>query len=225
MSKSFLDQIQGGLIVSCQAPDGSPLRGRGLMPVMAQAAEDGGAVAIRAEGLEDIKAIKEAVSIPVLGLIKARHDGSPVIITPLIQDVLDLMEAGPDMIAVDASLRRRLDGSLGPEFVATARQHGVPILADVDELAAAVEAEKNGAAAVSTTLSGYTREITPKIPDLDLVAECAQTCSIPVIAEGRYYTPEDVSRAFAVGAWAVCVGGAITDPWLSTKRFVENMHN
>jgi len=224
MSKSFLDQVQGGLIVSCQAPDGSPLHGKGLMAVMAQAAEDGGAVAIRAEGLADIRSIKAAVSIPVLGLIKRKSEGSPVIITPLIQDVIDLIEAGADMIAVDATLRERLDGSQGPDFVAAARQLGIPILADVDHVGAALASEKNGADAVSSTLAGYTSSPTPKIPDIDLVAQCASQCLIPVIAEGRYYTPADVSKAFKAGAWSVCVGGAITDPWLSTKRFVANMH-
>ena len=194
------------------------------MAVMAQAAEDGGAAAIRAEGLADIKSIKAAVSIPVLGLIKLKTPDTPVIITPLLQNVVDLIEAGADMIAVDASMRKRMDGSTGPEFVARAKELGIPILADIDEVKAAIESEKMGADAVSTTISGYTGGEIPKTPDIDLVAECARNCSVPVIAEGRYYTPEDVSRAFKAGAWSVCVGGAITDPWLSTKRFVANMH-
>ena len=112
MSKTFLEQIHNGLIVSCQAPDGSPLHGKNLMSVMAQAAEDGGAAAIRAEGLADIKSIKAAVSIPVLGLIKLKTPQTPVIITPLLQNVVDLIEAGADMIAVDASMRKRMDGSI-----------------------------------------------------------------------------------------------------------------
>ena len=225
MAKTFLETIKDGLIVSCQAPDGSPLHGKNLMAVMAQAAEDGGAAAIRAEGISDIKSIKAAVSVPVLGLIKRKSEGTPVIITPLLKDVVDLIDAGADMIAVDASLRKRLDGTVGPDFVAMVRDLGIPILADIDEVSAAVSAEKQGAAAVSTTLSGYTRGELHQHPDIDLVAQCAQSCSIPVIAEGRYYTPDDVKRAFKAGAWAVCVGGAITDPWLSTTRFIKYMHD
>ena len=133
-------------------------------------------------------------------------------------------DAGADMIAVDASLRKRLDGSTGPEFVARARELGIPILGDIDTLEAAVASEKAGADAVSTTISGYTNGVVPKTPDIDLVGECARACKIPVIAEGRYYTPEDVAKAFKAGAWSVCVGGAITDPLLSTKRFIANMH-
>lgn len=224
MSKTFLEQIHNGLIVSCQAPEGSPLHGKNLMSVMAQAAEDGGAAAIRAEGLSDVRSIKAAVSIPVLGLIKLITPDTPVIITPLIEHVSQLIDAGADMIAVDASLRKRLDGSTGPEFVARARQLGIPILADIDTLEAAIASEKAGADAVSTTISGYTSGPTPKVPDIALVGECAAAVKVPVIAEGRYYTPEDVARAFKAGAWSVCVGGAITDPWLSTKRFVAQMH-
>ena len=225
MSKTFLDQVRNGLIVSCQAPEGSPLHGRNLMAVMAEAAASGGAAAIRAEGLADIRSIKSAVDLPVLGLIKAKSDASPVIITPLLQNVIDLMEVGADMIAVDATLRRRMDGTNGPEFIARARELGVPILADIDEIDAAVAAEKHGATAVSTTLSGYTNGDLPRLPDIDLVAACVRECSVPVIAEGRFATPSQVAQAFKAGAWAVCVGGAITDPWLTTRKFVANMHN
>lgn len=224
MTPTFLDRVRDGLIVSCQAPDGSPLRGRGLMAVMAEAAAAGGAAAIRAEGLADIRSIRAAVDLPILGLIKAPSEGTPVIITPLLEHVVDLVEAGADMIAVDATLRRRVDGSLGPEFVARARELGVPILADIDEVDAAVESERQGADAVSTTLAGYTGGPVPLQPDLDLIVACVRACSVPVIAEGRFSTPEEVSQAFAAGAWAVCVGGAITDPWKSTQRFVSQMH-
>lgn len=224
MTPTFLDRVRNGLIVSCQAPDGSPLRGRGLMAAMAEAAAAGGAAAIRAEGLDDIRSIRAAVDLPILGLVKLRTDTTSVIITPLLEHVSALIEAGADMIAVDATLRPRGDGTTGPEFVALARELGVPILADVDALDAAVASEASGADAVSTTLSGYTHGEVPLLPDVQLVADCVRACAVPVIAEGRYYTPEQVAEAFDAGAWAVCVGGAITDPWKSTQRFVAGMH-
>lgn len=210
--------------MSCQAPDGSPLRGRGLMAVMAEAAAAGGAAAIRAEGIADIRSIRAAVDLPILGLVKLRMDTTPVIITPLLEHVTALIEAGADMIAVDATMRHRADGATGPEFVARARELGVPILADIDDLASAVASERHGADAVSTTLAGYTGGPIPLLPDLELVAACARECSVPVIAEGRFSTPDEVAQAFDAGAWAVCVGGAITDPWKSTQRFVAGMH-
>lgn len=222
MNTKFLEQVKGGLIVSCQATAG-PLKGRGLMAAMAEAAEAGGAAAIRAEGLNDIKAIKSVVKIPILGLIKLESRETPVIITPLLQNVVDLIEAGADMIAIDATLRKRANGELGPEFLSKARELGVPILADIDNLDAAIASEKARADAVSTTLAGYTGGAVPNEPDLDLVQECVAKLSIPVIAEGRFSTPEEVKAAFDAGAWSVCVGGAITDPYKSTIRFVKGI--
>ena len=222
--QDLLKRLQNGLIVSCQAPSGSPLRGRGLMSAMAEAAAAGGACAIRAEGLDDVRSIKAAVDLPVIGLIKTIDEKTPVIITPLIQNVKDLIEAGADMVAVDATLRKRVDGLTGPEFVASVRQLGIPILADIDDLNSAIAAEAAGADAISTTLSGYTGGAIPEEPDLDLISQCVKATKIPVVAEGRFTTPKEVAQAFKSGAWSVCVGGAITDPWKSTIRFVQNMH-
>ena len=192
---------------------------------MAEAAEAGGAVAIRAEGLRDISEIKKVVSIPIIGLIKSKNPNTPVIITPLLENVYALLEAGSDLIAVDATLRKRLDGALGQEFVAQAKAAGAQVLADIDDLNSALESEKSGAVAVCTTLAGYTGDLVPEFPDIDLVKSCSSHCAVPVIAEGRYHSPELVKRAFDAGAWSVCVGSAITDPWLTTKRFIKILNN
>lgn len=192
---------------------------------MAEAAEAGGAVAIRAEGLRDISEIKKVVSIPIIGLIKSKNPNTPVIITPLLENVYALLEAGSDLIAVDATLRKRLDGALGQEFVAQAKAAGAQVLADIDDLNSALESEKSGAVAVCTTLAGYTGDLVPEFPDIDLVKSCSSHCAVPVIAEGRYHSPELVKQAFDAGAWSVCVGSAITDPWLTTKRFIKILNN
>ncbi len=225
MTNSVLNKLRNGLIVSCQASPGSPLGNRGLMSYMAEAAEAGGAVAIRAEGLRDISEIKKVVSIPIIGLIKSKNPNTPVIITPLLENVYALLEAGSDLIAVDATLRKRLDGALGQEFVAQAKAAGAQVLADIDDLNSALESEKSGAVAVCTTLAGYTGDLVPEFPDIDLVKSCSSHCAVPVIAEGRYHSPELVKQAFDAGAWSVCVGSAITDPWLTTKRFIKILNN
>jgi len=217
---NVLSKIQNGLVVSCQAPQESPLRPHNLMAIMAEAAEAGGAAGIRAEGLSDVKKIKESVSLPVIGLIKRKSEKTPIVITPDIQDVVDLLEAGADIIALDATLRTRENGESSFEFIKKAIDLGAIVLADVDCVEAAISAEKAGAHAVATTLSGYTTDSKEIEPDLNLVRECATNCSVPVIAEGRYYTPGSMNFAFENGAWAVCIGGAITDPWTTTKRFV-----
>ena len=225
MTSTVLDHLRNGLIVSCQAAPGSPLVNRGLMSYMAEAAEAGGAVAIRAEGLRDISEIRKAVSIPIVGLIKFKSENTPVVITPLLEHVYQLLEAGVDLIAVDATMRKRFDGALGNDFVAQAKAIGAQVIADIDDLDSAIAAEKSGAVAVCTTLSGYTNGPVPEFPDIDLVKSCSSHCFVPVIAEGRFNSPELVKQAFDLGAWSVCVGSAITDPWLNTKRFIKMINN
>jgi N-acylglucosamine-6-phosphate 2-epimerase len=216
-----LDAMRGGLVVSCQAPKGSPLAATEHLVAVARAAEAGGARGIRAEGSDNVGAIKEAVGLPVIGLRKRAVAGSDVSITPELEDARAVAAAGADIIAVDATLRPRPCGLDSGRFLAgLARELVQPVLADVDCLEAGVAAEAAGAAAVATTLSGYTRGgRPPEEPDLDLVARLAAQLDCPVLAEGRYATPEAVHDALQAGAWAVVVGAAITDPVALTRRF------
>ena len=205
-------------MVSVQAPGDSPLAETSHMVAMARAAAAGGAAGIRAEG-PDVGAIREAVGLPLIGLRKRRVAGSDVYITPELEDARAVGDA--DIVAVDASLRPRPGGEDGPSFVAAlARELALPVLADVDSYDAGVAARAAGAAAVATTLSGYTdADPPPSGPDIELVRRLAEALDCPVLAEGRYASPGDVRAAFAAGAHAVVVGAAITDPLALTRRF------
>lgn len=216
-----LEALRGGLVVSCQAPRDSPLAATAHLVALARAAEAGGACGIRAEGSEDIAAIRAAVGLPLIGLRKRQVAGSDVYITPQLEDARAVAAAGADIVAVDATRRARPGGGDGAHFVAElAAELGRPLLADVDGLEAGVAAEAAGAAAVATTLSGYTGSGPPPSgPDLELVAELASRLDCPVLAEGRYATPEEVRAALDAGAFAVVVGIAITDPLALTRRF------
>jgi N-acylglucosamine-6-phosphate 2-epimerase len=215
-----LERMRGGLVVSVQAAPESPLAAPEHLAAIARAVELGGAVGIRTEGVAAVKAIREAVDVPVIGLVKRRMGGSEVYITPEMHDALAVANAGADLVAVDATERARPDGTSGPEFVAAlAAELPGRILADVDRLSAGVAAAEAGAAAVATTLSGYTSATAPTAsPDVALVANLAAALNVPVLAEGRYAAPADVRAAFAAGAFAVVVGTAITDPGSLTRR-------
>jgi len=217
-----LERMRRGLVVSVQAAPGSPLAVPEHLAAIARAVEAGGAVGIRTEGVETIRAIREAVGLPVIGLIKRRTPGTEVYITPDIADVLAVAEAGADLVAVDATERPRADGASGAEFVIAAGAE-LPgrIVADVDTSTAGRAAAEGGAAAVATTLSGYTGDETPVGPDLTLVAELAQAVDVPVLAEGRFSTQEEVWAGLGAGAFAVVVGTAITDPEALTRRLAS----
>jgi N-acylglucosamine-6-phosphate 2-epimerase len=217
-----LERLRDGLIVSCQAPPGSPLRAPAHMLAMARAAAAGGARAIRAEGPADVSMIARAVDLPVIGLRKLSQTGSDVYITPTVESAREIVEAGAAVVAVDATLRHRPDGSAPEAFIRRLGRElrAVPLLADVDAVEAGLRARDAGAAAIATTLAGYTGPApAPVGPDLELVAALAQRLDCPVVAEGRYATPEQVRAAFAAGAFAVVVGTAITDPVALTRRF------
>jgi N-acylglucosamine-6-phosphate 2-epimerase len=214
------EALRGGLVVSVQAPEGSPLAATSHLAAMARAAEAGGAAGIRAT---EVVRIKEAVKLPVIGLRKRRMEGSEVYITPQLEDARAVAAAGADIVAVDATLRSRPGGLSAERFlVEVLRELSQPVLADVDGLEAGLAARAAGAAAVATTLAGYTDDGEPSAgPALELVAALAAELDCPVLAEGRIASPDQAREAFEAGAFAVVVGTAITDPAALTRRFAD----
>ncbi len=223
--EELLAAWRGGVIVSCQAPEGSPLRQPAIMAAMAQAAAMAGAVGIRANGPADVAAIRAAVDLPIIGLDKRPDIDPEVYITPTLACVTALVEAGADIVAIDATLRPRGGGlPCAAELIAQIREAhpGLPIMADVSNLEEGVAAAAAGAALVATTLSGYTGgQVAAGGPDIELVARLASGQPRPVVAEGRFSTPEQVLEALAAGAHAVVVGTAITDTLALARRFVD----
>lgn len=106
--KTVLDSLKGKLIVSCQALENEPLHSPFIMSRMALAAAQGGAAGIRANSVADISAIKEIVSLPMIGIIKRDYPGSEVFITATLREVDELMTVEPEIIALDATARPRL---------------------------------------------------------------------------------------------------------------------
>lgn len=220
---NVVSRLRRGLVVSCQAPEGSPLRSSMIMAAMALAAEQGGAAGIRAEGAEDIAAIAAVTELPIIGLRKERGRGlHRVFITASFADAEVVARAGAHIVAVDATLRDREGGEPVSELVARIHgELGMLVMADVDGVDAGLAAIEAGADLVSTTLSGYTGGPVPDGPDLALVAALAERGGAPVVAEGRLWTREDVLAAFNAGAYSVVVGSALTNPLAATRRIVS----
>lgn len=215
----ILDRLRGGLVVSCQAYPGEAMRDPRTMAQVGQAAVVGGAAGIRVQGLDDIRAVA-GMTVPVVGLWKDGSDG--VFITPTLEHAKAVADAGADIVAIDGTRRRRPDGrSLGETIAALREYTDALIMADCGSLDDALEAERSGADIIGTTLSGYTPE-RPRTegPDLDLIALLSARCATPIMAEGRIHSPAQAAAAAAAGAFAVCVGTAITHPATITSWFV-----
>lgn len=210
------------MIVSCQALADEPLYGPQYMVAMARAAQMGGAVGIRANTPVDVAAIKANCPLPVIGLYKQVYSNSDVYITPTLKEIRQVAAAGADLIAIDATNRPRPDGLTLAEVIRQARaETQALIVADVSTYEEGMAAAAVGAHAISTTMSGYTA-YSPQVtsPDLALVTDLARDLSIPVLAEGRIWTPEEARQALDAGAHAVVVGTAITRPQEIVRRFV-----
>lgn len=223
-NKEILEQIKGGLIVSCQALENEPLYDSYIMSKMAWAAFLGGAVGIRANTVVDIKAIKEKVDLPVIGIIKQVYDDSDVYITPTMKEVDALVEVGCEIIAVDATNRLRPNGVTFEEFFKEVRSKypNQLFMADTSCFDEGKKAAELGCDLIGTTMAGYTpyTKGTP-LPDYTLMKRYVTELDAPVIAEGGIWSPDQLKKAIDIGVHAAVVGTAITRPMDITKRFVN----
>lgn len=228
MGNEIYKKIKGGLIVSCQALEGEPLYKEtgNVMNLMALAAVEGGACAIRAQGLIDIKQIKETVDVPIIGIYKKKYEGFESYITPTMNEVDELVLLGCDIIAVDATKQKRGDSISSFQYIREIKEKYPTqlIMADCADLQDAIQADKAGADFIGTTLSGYTgysKNI--KKPNIDLIKQIKNNTSKPIIAEGGFTNYEEVNKALSNGAYSVVIGTAITRPREITRNIVKNI--
>ena len=205
--EQILAQLKNGLIASCQPVDSGPMDSPEIVAAMAAASVAGGAAGLRIEGIENLKAARKAVNVPIVGIVKYDLEDSPVRITPFLQDIDDLYNAGADIIAFDGTDRVRpttIEAS-----VKRIQELGVMSMADCSTFEEGMYCQKLGVDLIGSTMSGYTGGEIPKDPDVQLVRDLvANGCR--VMAEGRYNTPELAAMAIENGAYAVTVGSALT---------------
>ncbi|NJR41366.1 MAG: N-acetylmannosamine-6-phosphate 2-epimerase [Akkermansiaceae bacterium] len=206
--------LRVALIVSCQAPVDSPLHEPRIIAAIAQTAVNQGAVSVRIDTPAHVQAVRQQVTVPIIGLWKRQRSGFEVYITAQFDDAAAIAAAGADIIAIDATLRQRPRGETVESLIAQIHQDlGKPVMADVDTLAAALAAAAAGADIIGTTLYGYTtatRHLTP--PGFELLSQLSQMAElqVPLICEGGIASPQMAQQAIALGADAVVVGTAIT---------------
>lgn len=220
-----LRRLKNKVIVSVQAMPNEPLYN--CIGPMIKTVLKGGAGGLRVAGVRDVQTAKSLTDVPVIGITKP--DVIPpnfkeiVYITPTLDDVISLIKADTDIIAFDGTMRPRPNKAKLSEMIKYIHINKKLAMADISTLEEGIEAEKLGADIISTTLAGYTLESenSPKGPDFPLLENLVKSVKVPVILEGRIWEPEEVDKAFELGAYAVVIGSAITRPQLITKRFVQ----
>ena len=220
--------LEGKLIVSCQALADEPLHSSFIMGRMAKAAKVGGASGIRANTGKDIKEIQNEVDLPIIGIVKKDYDDSKVYITPTIKEIDELMDAKIDIIALDATSDLRPEGNSLDDFFKEIKEKYPDqlLMADCSTVDEAIHADKLGFDFVGTTLVGYTDQSKgDKIEanDFEILREIIANVGAKVIAEGNINTPEKAKRVIELGAYSVVVGSIITRPQVITKNFVDKL--
>ena len=220
--------LAGGLIVSVQAPEGSPLRDPQVIAAMAEASLHNGAIGVRLESPEHIGAVRRRCpEALIVGLWKRTYPDSPVYITPGWEEIRAVWAAGADLVALDATARHRPGGQELEALIRRCHDElGAPLMADVDGVAAGLRAAELGCSWVGTTLYGYTETTAERRPPgwallPELRAKLPE--GVCLICEGGIAAPAEAARALAEGADAVVVGTAITGVDLQVAAYVRAM--
>lgn len=218
-----IEQIRNKLVVSCQPVPGGPMDRQDIIVAMACAAVAAGAGGLRIEGADNVRAVVASVNVPVIGIVKRDLADSPVRITPYLEDVEDLIQAGAAIIAFDAT--RRIRPESVENLLTAVHQAGRLAMADCSTETDGLAALALGCDLIGTTLSGYTDETADQptdVPNLALVRRLS-TAGARVVAEGRIRTAAEAADALSHGAFSVTVGSAITRIEHITEWFIAAM--
>ena len=224
MKKNILKKLKNKIIVSCQPNEGGPQDKTSIVVSMAEAAIIGGCGGVRIEGEINIRAVRKNISLPIIGIIKNDLDNYKVRITPLLKDVDKIINSGADIIAYDATNRKRPFPT--KEIILKIKKANRLAMADCSNLDDAKNAILEGADIIGTTLAGYVGKQVKDTdkPNIKLVKEFKKLNCF-VMAEGRYNTPELAKQAIQAGADAVTIGSAITRIDNITSWFVKKIKN
>lgn len=209
------------VIISVQAVPGSNLAAVEILHKMALDVIAGGAAALRLAGAEVIAAVRKSTTTTILGISKIERPGFKARITQSCEEIRGLAAAGAQIVGIDSTLRNHPEPLT--ELYGCARENGLEILADIDDVHSAQAAIELGADYIATTMAGYTdtRPVTEG-PDFELLAQVIELGK-PAVLEGRVRGAADIERAFEMGAYATVVGRSVTSPRDITAALLRDL--
>ena len=228
--KDVVKSLLGGVVISCQAYEDSPMYGADVMARMARFAAVAGAAGVRACWPQDVRAVRAAVDLPIVGINKRFGTGDPlddIFITPTVESAAEVIEAGCDIVGIDCTIRpsRSFDELVALLSEVKERYPDIAIMADLATVEEAVAVAETGLVdIISTTLAGYTRQSLGRAsegPDLETLREVKASVDLPVNGEGRIWELADLKAVIDAGADMVTIGSAVTRPNLIAERFVS----
>jgi glucokinase-like ROK family protein len=219
-----LQSLHRQLVVSCQAWPGDPMDDTETLRRMAQSAVLGGAMGLRLNSPEQVRAVRTDSHLPIIAIQKS-FVGGKLRITPDFASAALLAAAGADIIALDCTDRIHGHGEPWRDIVRRVHTElGLLVMADIATLREGVAAAEAGVDIVGTTLNGYTNETSGNHAfSTQLVSDLVRETGLPIVAEGHINTPAQARQALDCGAWCVVVGSAITRPGTITEGFVRVM--
>ena len=199
-----------------------------VIAAMAEASLRNGASGVRLESPEHIGAVRRRCpDALIVGLWKRTYGDSPVYITPGWAEIQAVWAAGADVVAIDATDRRRPGGQSLEELVRRATTDlGAVVMADIDSVANGLRAVELGCGWVGTTLYGYTEATADhRPPGWDLLGDLKRQLPVgtTLICEGGLASADQALRALELGADAVVVGTAITGVDLQVAAYVAKI--
>ncbi len=219
-NKLILDSLKKGLIASCQPIPSGPMDSSSIILALARSSIIGGATGLRIENKKNINLVKNNTKVPIIGLIKRNLKNYPIIISPYLSDIAMIAKAGADIIAFDATNRKRPESVIN--IINEIKKFNKISMADCSSINDVFNAIESGVDIIGTTLSGYTKNKVPKYPDFNLLKK-AISLGKPVIAEGRFNTPYLAKKAIKMGAHSVVVGTALNRIEIITNNFVKTI--